>query len=95
MEIKETSHVVNDWFEYIFILIWIICIVSFLIFSGWLLYSEFKLEKSIVDETYKHNGTCVNKFPYRICSYQGDSYSVINSKCFKNDVEINCSDVER
>jgi hypothetical protein len=80
----------------IWVFIYLIGIISFMFFLGWLLYSEFKLEKSIVDETHAHNGTCINHGYYNECSYQGDTKTIINSnsKCYINDIEINCSDID-
>jgi len=73
-------------------LIWISGFVL-LIYFCWL---DYKLEKSIIDETHAHNGTCISHGYYKECSYQGDKTTIINSnsKCYINDIEVKCSEIK-
>ena len=99
MKVRETEYEIDGkeslWlgFTYLFILL---LILGFLGFMWW---SEYKLEKQIIDDTHKNNGSCVRNGIYDTCSYSissSEKTSIItpSSKCYRNDIEINCSEIK-
>jgi len=54
-------------------------------------YKDWQDTKKLIRD---NNGTCIDKGYSVECSYS-QKYSVVNSnsKCYKNDVEINCSEI--
>lgn len=66
-------------------------IVGSLIYICILEYKDWQDTKKLIRD---NNGTCIDKGYSVECSYS-QKYSVVNSnsKCYKNDVEINCSEI--
>ena len=66
-------------------------LIGSLIYFGILEYRDWQDTKKLIRD---NNGTCIDKGYSVECSYS-QKYSVVNSnsRCYKNDVEINCSEI--
>lgn len=84
----------TDFIFAIFYLFIILALILGLIFSVYISYLELKDWQDTKRLIRENNGTCIDKGYSVECSYS-DSYKVINSesKCYRNDVEINCSEL--
>lgn len=97
MEVTKTTETyeVGNTLRVIMLIVWFLVFITIFSVLIYFLWSEYKLEKGIIDETHAHNGTCISHGYYIECSYQGDKITIINSnsKCYRNDVEVNCSEI--
>lgn len=102
MRIKETTTEYEldevGMFGYIFVGILLLIIAIGFLFCIYIIYSEYKLEKSIIYETKAHNGSCIRNGIWNECSYSdSSSISIVNvtssQTCYINGNEVNCSKI--